>query len=772
MNRIATILLLFVLCAMQGMAQRLTADEALSRAKIALNKGKLAKVKKTDGTVVNYQLAAETPAYYVFTTGGDGFIIAGAEQKLSGLLGYTENGTYEDALNIPAFREWLAPISALALQAATANELETPMESAKNTGTAAYVQPLLGDIKWDQNAPFHNMTPMMSDSEDTDAEHCVTGCAATAMAQIMGYYRWPDSGVGSYGYVSPSHGFELYADFSASTYDWDNMLGDYRNGYTEKQGDAVAKLMSDVGIAMNMDYDTNLSGAANNVILYGISNFFKYSPATHMVTRDYYTTDEWNDMMRIAISNGHPLLFTAYTVIGGGHAFVIDGYDTNGMYHVNWGWSGMGNGYFDINYLDPGEQGAGGSSGAYSIQQLFFAGLMPEYDVTSYPDEYYDMLIAASDLVFDGENAVSIGIANTSAAPLSLSFGCEVTYNGEMVQEHVDDPIVIPALVGAPYIFNAKELCGDSGEGEYVLRPIYYLNGKKEYLRNKLPYKRTLVLVKDSDGMLTQKEDLDSENTFALSALSLTLDKEVCTNYKAKFTAEVKNLGNAELNQQFVLNVINENGELVAMMRAMDFVYPGETSRLHFTAPQCLAEGWYQAAIFYVKSDNDGYMCPGNSSVIFHVDAAGEESLSYSDFALSTDVVATGDTLTGSFTVTSTGVYTEKNYVIAFYPGDKTVTSYTFMYEDAPVKANSTTPISISGKVTMPAGEYRVVLYENTKDHPISNALSLTVVDTPTGIAGITINETPTAIYDLMGREVKTPLRGRIYVRNGKKWMK
>lgn len=225
------------------------------------------------------------------------------------------------------------------------------------------VEPLV-TTKWNQDAPFNNFAPEYTD-DNNNTQRCATGCAATAMAQIMKFHNWPEQGVGHYSYEHQSFG-TISSDFSEHVYDWTNMIDRYNNGeYSNVQADAVALLMKDCGVSLNMNYGP-VSGASIYSYTPAFKNYFRYSSRT--VNRSGCETAEFTRIITDELQEGRPIIYCG-TGEDSGHAFVVDGYDTNYFLHVNWGWGGYSDGYFDMNYMDPAGLGIGGGSGAFKWNQ-------------------------------------------------------------------------------------------------------------------------------------------------------------------------------------------------------------------------------------------------------------------------------------------------------------------------------------------------------------------------------------------------------------------
>lgn len=226
------------------------------------------------------------------------------------------------------------------------------------------VAPLLSST-WGQRAPYNFMCPL---KEPTpwggylpDEQHCRVGCVAVAMGQIMRYHQWPAQGEGSHSVVYPvlsTNANTFKVDFSEADYDWDNMIDDYSGDYTEAQARAVAQLLYHCAVASNMLFEKTFSFSTNFTAGDALVKYFHYD-GERMQTRmrSDYSRDEWLNMIREELANGRPIFYEAISIsLTEGiyaHSFVIDGYNEDGLVHINWGWYGHEDGYYDIDLLDP-----------------------------------------------------------------------------------------------------------------------------------------------------------------------------------------------------------------------------------------------------------------------------------------------------------------------------------------------------------------------------------------------------------------------------------
>lgn len=381
--RFASMLLIAVTMAQSVTARRLTPVEAQSR------------IARTEiptlvsGPVHQLMLSTaaksdDTPLYYVFDhPDGAGYVIASADDRLPAVIGYSINGSFADAQQVPAFRHWL-------------DEAQLSMRAALNVQKASGqpamhrpVTPILattwgqGDNKLGVRDHFNLYTPVVR------GRRSLTGCTATAMAQIMKHYEWPRRGQGSHSYDLNGYG-TVSADFDVE-YRWDLMQDHYgftvagadtiNHEFTEEANEAVSLLMYHCGVGCDMIYGPDASSAWELHAGRAMVEHFGYDRGIHGERRDCYDDVAWDEMIYSELAEGRPVIYVAYTENNYGHTFVADGYK-NGFYHINWGWNGLGDGYYLIysNFaLHPKKQDGSGEYlfDGFTLKHSIVAGIQP-----------------------------------------------------------------------------------------------------------------------------------------------------------------------------------------------------------------------------------------------------------------------------------------------------------------------------------------------------------------------------------------------------------
>lgn len=337
-------------------ARQLTPAEALAR--LSDNSGMPAATKALVDNSPRLTFTAETmegaPAAYVFATRADGFLVVAADDQVTPLLGYGDAAVNGDAMP-PQLKWWLEGYAAQIAQGRTCSYVSMPRKAQARQSIAPMTA-----TRWNQDAPFNDQCPEINGSR------AVTGCVATAMAQVMKYHEWPEAGTGSVSYTD-SYGNSYAMEFGR--FDWADMLDTYTYtgstpDFTTAQGSAVAYLMKSCGYGVKMNYSTSESGAVTANAVAALIDNFGYDKGLYSANRNFYGLDDWEQTIYDNLAEVGPVLYAGSNFDGTeGHAFVCDGYSTDGYFHFNWGWGGAYDGYFRLTALQPQGVGIGGGSG-------------------------------------------------------------------------------------------------------------------------------------------------------------------------------------------------------------------------------------------------------------------------------------------------------------------------------------------------------------------------------------------------------------------------
>lgn len=358
-------------------------------------------------TLPMQQLDLRWDAFYVFApASGQGFVIVAADDRVQPVLAYSfRNAVMRDSVGrdlawwLDGYQQQVDDLRASDLKAtdrvSAAWQRLTSADGPADPQPLTVVAPLV-TTQWDQDAPYNNMCPTRSSYWGT--QKAVTGCVATATAQVMRYWSYPVRGTGSHTYYSQNpngygQGFGTQtADFGATVYDWDNMPNVVTTTSSNAEKQAVATLMFHCGVLCDMMYGSEYDGGSGAFIhsipypyfgnaLNGLIQYMGYSSTAYGIDREHYTDSAWTALVKTEIDGLRPIIYAGGDETSGGHCFVCDGYDEQGLYHFNWGWSGAGDGYYTLNNLAPGTGGAGGGTGTYnfSAAQQILVGIRPAY---------------------------------------------------------------------------------------------------------------------------------------------------------------------------------------------------------------------------------------------------------------------------------------------------------------------------------------------------------------------------------------------------------
>lgn len=319
--------------ALSAIADSVTQNEALAKANQFMP-GKVFNVMRTSASK-NVRVSNKTP-YYVFNAqGNEGFVIVSGDDRTKPILGYSETGAI-DGDHLPENVAWWLNYYAEAIASLQDSGIEpgTAVQTARKE-----IQPLL-KTTWDQSAPYWDQCKF-------GGVQCLTGCVATATAQVMNYYQYPAKAPAIDAYTCD---YSIPA-LSGATLSWKNMCNNYTGSETTAQKKAVATLMRYCGQSVLMDYGTNGSGASSSYVALALVKYFKYNKSAHAIYRDGYDANGWENAIYNELAANNPVIYSGHGTNSGGHCFVTDGYK-NGLFHVNWGWGGSNDGYFALTVMD------------------------------------------------------------------------------------------------------------------------------------------------------------------------------------------------------------------------------------------------------------------------------------------------------------------------------------------------------------------------------------------------------------------------------------
>lgn len=463
-------------------------------------------------------LVTDSPdGLYIFNAAdGEGWVVISAEDSAMPILGYSDKGSFRTDNQPANLRAWLGGYSR-ELQKASQQRIAQNGEVKNLWRTAGYRTKsaegkYLETPAYDQESPYNLKCPNVKESEIT--HQALTGCVATAMAEVIRYHQWPEKGTGTIGGYSYTSDYKQTIkvpsfDIDSHSYNYTLMPFSYSGSETTAQNDAIAQLMYDCGVMVEASYNyKNGTGAFSENIVSALSEHMGYSASAQHIYRQAYTDAEWTKLIQKEIDNGRPIIYSGVDGEGGGHQFVCDGYDTRDYIHINWGWSGSNNGYFTLNLRIPGLY-------TFSEDQTMIVGLEPDKNggtkaEASLMFEYYDDthlgMSIDSGSVLSKSFSINAGyILNTSYSIIGSTYVSTATYNGAVKAALLD------------YEGNLKEYI--SAEEE-----VNNIGGAEMFVIEKLECRisgdvsfsdRVVLMYKTSDGSWQQikgKDGLDYDN--------------------------------------------------------------------------------------------------------------------------------------------------------------------------------------------------------------------------------------------------------------------
>ena len=483
MNRIYTFMLVLCLAIASGTAWAESINESQAKRiaegfmtshRLPATGLKLAK----KAPQLNAPSQAGAAAYYVFNNSQTqgGYIIVAGDDRAPAVLGYSDRGTF-DTQAIPEAMQELLDSYAEQIEALSRGD-----KAAMLTSSGPAIAPLLTSC-WNQKSPHNQLLPFVAGSR------AVVGCAGTAMAQIMYYWKWPARPT----MTIPEYTTSTYSIFMPALepvdFNWDAMQDNYQSSDTlSEAGLAAATLSLYCAQSLEMDFDDGSSGATTSRAAQKLSTYFGYKASARVLSRVNYTNQEWYDNIYSELAANRPVIYTGRKK-SSGHAFICDGYDGNGMFHINWGWNGQSNGYFLLNVLNPDMQGTGSASGVYGYvySQSAIVGIEP-----GEADNVLAMTITSATLksatttrtgTDDNFTAVLTGLFhNYTSDVIAARFGWGLYQDDEFI-ERLYSTYTTGVKPGNYFTIADKTVSFGSGKtsGTYRIVPIYSEYGESNW---------------------------------------------------------------------------------------------------------------------------------------------------------------------------------------------------------------------------------------------------------------------------------------------------
>jgi len=747
----ALLLIIFIfLFITNGFTKSRTASEALNIASSFSQKSQSSTKRMSSGSTslklayactdtIATRSSSENVYYYVFNRDEDnGFVIISGDDRAKEILGYSDSGNFNSTSLPPNLSEWLrfyqkemkvlmdqpeVTATTSSVQLSTSTNIST-----RQTTFATSVAPLLGGIKWDQGSPYNDLCPTISTKS---SERTVTGCVATAMAQVMRYHKWPVKGTGSNTYTPYGYATPLSADFSKTTYDWANMAETYSSSSTAVQNLAVATLMYHAGVAVNMDYGISSSASTIDMANALIKNF-GYDSNLQSYKRDYYSKSEWENILKTELNAQRPI-FYAGSSTDVGHQFICDGYDSNGLFHFNWGWSGSSDGYFELSVLNPAALGiGGGTSGGFNYDQIIVAGVQkPSISSIVAPYQLYlnsPLKTSANTVSRSGTFTITAELYNYGINTFNGSIGLALynesgfvklikSYSNETIKTYYGwSGLDYAASIPSSLVVN----------GSYKLYSVYKATEQSDWqiMRGKIGTPNYLNATLTSSSITFSTPDILPKLT--LNSFSTT--GNLYQNTTGRFNVDITNTG-GEYNSNLIIQLRSAVNDTITQIVCSDPINipAGATKNFDFMGYISLPAGQYYLTAFYDPQNDRTNVSSYNSlanpltvNVLAEPTATSALTLtSKISFPNDTQVDKENAVLTAR--IKNTGEYFE-DYAVAFvYPiNDYNALTY-FGFQKIILDKNEEKTITFSGNIDLEPGSYlTVIAYSTTSGNSYS----------------------------------------------------
>jgi hypothetical protein len=524
-------------------------------------------VYKSTSNSVNSLASLQTITYfYVFNASLSGFVIVSGDDNVLPILGYSDQGLF-DPNNLPQnvlkwFEGYKSEIRSIIEQnIQPTNQIVDEWQSLisgdnlnSSTKAKASVNPLM-QTKWNQSPYYNALCPSNS----------VTGCVATAMAQIMKYWNYPATGSGFHSYNHNTYG-TLSANFGSTSYQWGSMPNSVNS-----TNNAVATLMYQVGVSVDMDYSPQSSGAyvisASSPVThcseYALKTYFGYKNSLQGIQRVDYNQTQWLNLIKKELDASRPILYAGFGN-GGGHCFVADGYDNSDYIHFNWGWGGSYDGYFQINALNPSGTGTGGGSGGYNSGHQAVIGIEPPTGSQTFDMALYDYITPSSSTIYYGQSfKISTNIANNGANAFTGDYAAAIFDNSYNFVDYIQ--ILTGYSLQAGYAYSSD--LDFSTTGLFSMLPGTYYVG--------IFYRPTggnwkQVANNGSYSNLVQMKVINPNDIELNSSMVLTPGITLTQGQPASVNLNIVNEGNNTFIGQYLVGLYNLDGSFAQTIGTID----------------------------------------------------------------------------------------------------------------------------------------------------------------------------------------------------------
>lgn len=475
-------------------------------------------------------------SFYIVESSG-GFVIISGDKRMKPILGYSDQKP-SDFRRLPentcAWLNIYAGEYAYLQKNPSVNPSST--KSSSGGGLSASVAPLL-TVAWAQGAPYNDLCPLVN------GRRAVTGCVATAMAQVMKYHEYPAQGIGKISYIKDVSGvnIEVNLDLEKEPLAWDKIS----SGNSSEKNHAIAWLMACCGAAIETTYSFDLSSASTKTAAKALVKNFEYDEGISTYLRSNFKYADFLTIIKKELSARRPIIADAFETKAAGHCFVFDGYDKNNLIHVNWGWAGDMNGYYELSSLNPGSSGPGSSIGGFNVELSIMIGIQKPINNQTYVSHFSGVdqlsLKGASSIARTGTFTISPGMCINLTSSFSGSIQLCLFQNGAFVTTlGVPEKISNMSYGGGFYKdFENVSIPMTVKEGDYQLHLATKDDREKEWQLvdmhlNRTPYYNVKIA-------FTRVDFTNPVNKNGLKFISLTQEHNLYQNLSTHFFLTIQN---------------------------------------------------------------------------------------------------------------------------------------------------------------------------------------------------------------------------------------
>lgn len=737
-------------------AESLTADQALARYRSNLPR----RISSSSSMPTSsLKLQSTIGNMYVFS-GEKGFVLLPNEDSAPVMLGYSDSGKFDIEGN-PALKEWLDFYNKELEYLKDHPEKATEVQVAHKTRDE--IAPLL-KMEWNQEYPYNLLCPKV------DGKETVTGCVATAMAQVMKYHNYPEHGKGTHSYYWRPGEEELTFDYESTPFQWSLMEDIYNKDSSEESRHAVAELMLGCGVSVDMHYEPGESGAATTAMGASLIDIFGYSSSLWMPNRAYYGYDEWEDMIYADLAQCLPVLYSGAGTAGG-HQFVCDGYKSDGFFHFNWGWGGLSNGYFLLTALNPDDLGVGGGAGGFNSSQVATLGVRPAkgdekpvyifYNTSSFLPDVKEVK-AGDDFRCTGQYFNFSLATMPEGSRLGMKFVSED--NGEV--KYVEGP-----GVGGFHPDDGRNdlqvRFPELSDGRYKITPALHVDDEWSAVRMPLGMPGMITAIV-TDGTAR----FESEAPASIYVSDIIVPSDIYRDHDFPMTFVVENTGDEEFYSTVTPMLLDSNGDVVSksVFRPVD-VLTGEKEDVsdyigRFSAEkgETFAAGEYSL----VFRDEAGKTVSDPIAVNIKVNNDKTE-IKVTEFKIaSTEPITDPSLVEVDLKVTcEAGVYFGSPRFIVF-PGEGGYEVYNRSSSPVYLTPGESKDVTITADMShLEDGWYMALIYNDGE--AVTDRIHFHIQRETSGVDGVQQTSETTEIYDLNGIRQPHPSSQGIYIINGKK---